>query len=282
MASALELSKGVPVISLSAVERYLAVAQVLLDHEDLRQKPLAQHLEEEISACRRLVRQVTRQLGLRLRSRDINRFLRQDVGEAAQALRSLDPEILAGYGRLSTAAAASLQQWLGGMLELMDSLQSLAYAEHEGPLSLSPTREWGLGAIALSGDQALFVGGVVELVRFHLASARAWLQVAAFDLSSTMVQSYSAEASKDIEALCCQADTQLLQLLTALHLPDPPSPWMQAFSQRLLDAYNAASAVFESACATWPGGSGAPAGLVPALAALVTTLKDLHRQSLPG
>ena len=86
MATAVEFGRAVPLASLSAVERSLAAAQVLLDHEDSYRVARTAVLREGVPACRQLVGQVERQSGLRLQPKDVSRYLRLDVGEVAQAL----------------------------------------------------------------------------------------------------------------------------------------------------------------------------------------------------
>ena len=280
MATAVEFGRAVPLASLSAVERSLAAAQVLLDHEDSYRVARTAVLREGGLACRQLVGQVERQSGLRLQPKDVSRYLRLDVGEVAQALKSLEGDSLEGHGSVSPAAQAGLKRCLATTRDLVAALQSLAYAEGERPLSLPSPFEPGLETGALSANKALFLSGVVGIARLHLASAHAWLDTASCGITPTLEQSYEPEEVQAMQGLGFEADAQLLLLVAAFHLPRPLSPWAQALSQRLLDACNAACVVFESARIIWPAGAGAPPNLVPALAVLVTTLKDLHRGSL--
>ena len=277
------VAKTVPVVSLSAVERALAAAQVLLVCDDRGGEEERLWLEAE--SCRHLVAEIAGSAGMAIRARDVSRYVRLDVGELMRALRSLERLERQGYGRLDPGVEDYLDEWLACVHPLNQRLETLAYQQDyvgfpPQPLAAAPP-EAGFRE-SLTHNQKLFLGGVVQIARQRLASIRAWVQLGLTGGSPALDSSYRREELTALTELTAATDVYLSLLAEACGLETGPSPWLQALSQRLLEAYNAASSTFGIVLAAWPAGTEMSPNLRPRLGELVARLKDLHRQALPA
>src|SRR5690606_18759365 len=106
--------------------RSLAVADVLLGTGRLPDGPERDTLVAGVRECRDLVSQVTAQLRLPLQPREVSRFVRLDVGEAADTLGRLGREKSAGPPVLSADTLRCLDPWRLTMRALLNAAETLA------------------------------------------------------------------------------------------------------------------------------------------------------------
>ncbi|MGQ9553220.1 MAG: hypothetical protein ACUVWR_03790 [Anaerolineae bacterium] len=276
-------TKTIPVVSLSAVERALAATQVLLVWDS--RGSLEEQLWLEAESCRHLVARIAASVGMAIRARDVSRYVRLDVGELTRALKSLERLERQGFGSFTPSVGDYLDEWLAQAQPLLKDLEALAHQQDYVVVSSRLPDMEHSGACfrgLLTRNQELFLSGVIQIARQRLASMRGWVQLGLADGSPALESSYRQEELTALSELAVATDVHLSLLAEACDLGTGPSPGLQALSQRLLEAYNAASTAFDMVLATWSAGTPMSPDLRPQLGELVARLKELHRQALPA
>ncbi|NPV09706.1 MAG: hypothetical protein HPY83_17320 [Anaerolineae bacterium] len=273
MSDPIKLRHALPVISLSSVERSLAVAQTLLPAS-----PDVESIRHEIQACRSIVSGLAHQLGVPWQARPVSRFVRRELAEVGRALRSMR----AVEGEAAEPLAPMLREGRQGLEGTINRLEAVAWGHAstgEAPLAPVPGHP---AEVSLSGEQALLLGSAMKVMRQYLAAARAWAEAADMAMTGTLEASYSHAESRMLQSLCLESDAKVAALAAAFGLREGPPPWEQALAERLLEAGHAANSLFQVAMAARRSSLPGTVPLSPTLGQLAIRLKELHRHTIPA